>query len=150
MTENRKTQLWHIVQSLPVTLDERMHYISVFMQFSEASEENDACFPVAMFHDLVEDGYISMEELAKKARLTAEQVAALEAITRKQGERYFDYIERVKKNEIARKVKLADLTHNIGRCAYDLPNRWGLIRRYAKAYGILIGDWKEKEARGEE
>lgn len=94
---------------------------------------------------MVEDGYATFEELQQRFDLDAEQMAALDAITRRQGEKYFDYIERVKQNEMAKTVKLADLQDNINRCAKDLPNRWGLIRRYAKAYGILIGEWKENE-----
>lgn len=99
---------------------------------------------VALLHDMVEDGYATFEELQKRFKLDSEQMAALDAITRRQGERYFDYIKRCKQNKMAKTVKLADLQHNIFRCANDLPNRWGLIRRYAKAYGILIDEWKEQ------
>lgn len=98
---------------------------------------------VALLHDVVEDGYATFEELQQRFDLDAEQMAALDAITRRQGEQYFDYIKRVKQNEMAKTVKLADLQHNISRCANDLLNRWGLIRRYAKAYGILVDEWKE-------
>lgn len=99
---------------------------------------------VAFLHDVVEDGYATFEELRQRFDLDDEQMAALDAITRRQGEKYFDYIYRVKQNDMARIVKLADLQHNITRCANDLPNRWGLLRRYAKAYGILIDEWKEQ------
>ena len=144
MTDNRKHQLWKIATDLPaVSVDEQMHYVSTAAAFSESTEENDKCFPVALFHDLIEDKYIGMDELAQRAHLDEEQIAALDAITRRPAERYFDYIARVKQNEIARKVKLADLSDNIKRCAFDLPTRWGLIRRYAKAYGILTDQWKE-------
>lgn len=102
-------------------------------------------FCIALLHDIVEDGYATFEELQKRFDLDAEQMAALDAITRRQGERYFDYIARCKQNEMAKTVKLADLQDNIRRCAKDLPNRWGLIRRYAKAYGILIDEWKEEK-----
>lgn len=102
---------------------------------------------VALLHDIVEDGYATFEELQQCFNLNDEQVAALDAVTRRQGEKYFDYIQRVKQNEMATTVKLADLQHNIYRCANDLRNRWGLLRRYAKAYGILIGEWKENDTR---
>lgn len=99
---------------------------------------------VAFIHDVVEDGYATFEEVQQRFNLNDEQMAALDAITRRQGEKYFDYIARVKQNEMATTVKLADLQHNITRCINDLPNRWGLIRRYAKAYGILIDKWRDK------
>ncbi|MDW0873148.1 hypothetical protein P2J40_14070, partial [Mannheimia haemolytica] len=44
---------------------------------------------------------------------------AVEAITKKQGESYFCYLDRVKSNPIAKVVKLADLTHNL--CLERLP-----------------------------
>ena len=105
---------------------------------------NSKAYTIALLHDMVEDDYATFEELQQRFDLDAEQMAALDAITRRQGEQYFDYIKRVKQNEMAKTVKLADLQHNISRCANDLPNRWGLVRRYGKAYGMLIGEWKEK------
>lgn len=98
---------------------------------------------VAFLHDVVEDGYSTFEELQQRFDLDNEQMAALDAITRRQGEKYFDYIQRVRRNEMAKTVKLADLQHNIFRCSNDLQNRWGLLRRYAKAYGILIDEWRD-------
>ena len=94
MTDQRKTQLFNIVSGLPITGDEISHYLGVASAFTSSSDENDQCLPVALFHDLVEDKYISMDELAKKARLNQEQIAALDAITRRPEERYFDYIAR--------------------------------------------------------
>lgn len=119
-------------------LDEYEHACTV----AGKCKDNERTCMVALLHDIVEDGYASFEELQQRFDLDNEQMAALDAITRQQGERYFDYIERVKQNEMAKTVKLADLQHNINRCADDLPNRWGLIRRYAKAYGILIDEWE--------
>lgn len=123
---------------------EATHAYNVAMNTADINRENRyVC--VALLHDMVEDGYSTFEDLQKRFNLDAEQMAALDAITRRQGEQYFDYIKRCKQNEIAKIVKLADLQHNITRCVDDLPNRWGLIRRYAKAYGILIDEWKENE-----
>lgn len=119
-------------------LDEFLHACAVA---GKLKDDQKTCI-VALLHDMVEDGYSTFEELRKRFFLNDEQMAALDAITRRQGEKYFDYIQRVKQNEMAKTVKLADLQHNITRCANDLPNRWGLIRRYAKAYGILIDKWE--------
>lgn len=124
-----------------LSLDEFLHACAVAGKFKD---DQKTCI-VALLHDMVEDGYSTFEELRKRFFLNDEQMAALDAITRRQGEKYFDYIQRCKQNEMAKTVKLADLQHNITRCANDLPNRLGLIRRYAKAYGILIREWKENE-----
>lgn len=121
-------------------LDEYEHACTV----AGMCKDDERTCMVALLHDVVEDGYTTFEELRERFNLDPEQMAALDAITRRQGEQYFDYIQRVKQNEMAKTVKLADLQHNIIRCANDLPNRWGLIRRYAKAYGILIDEWKEQ------
>ena len=123
--------------------DEVTHAWRVAENTKEHSSD-DCIYVVALLHDVVEDGYASFEQLQKLYGLNAEQMSALDAITRRQGETYFDYIARCKQNEMAKIVKLADLQHNITRCANDLPNRWGLLRRYAKAYGILIDEWKEQ------
>lgn len=98
---------------------------------------------VALLHDFVEDEYATFEDVQQRFNLNDEQMAALNAITRREGEKYFDYIKRVKQNEMATTVKLADLQHNITRCVNDLPNRCELIRRYAKAYLILIDKWRD-------
>lgn len=62
---------------------------------------------------------------------------------RQVGERYFTYIKRCKQDESARQNKLAELTAEIHKCVEDLPNRWGDLCRYSKAYGILVGKWRE-------
>ena len=124
-----------------MSLDEYEHSCTVA---GICNDDERACM-VALLHDVVEGGYATFEELQQRFSLDDEQMKALDAITRRQGEKYFDYIDRVKQNEMAKTVKLADLQDNIRRCAWDLPNRWGLLRRYGKAYGILIGEWKENE-----
>ncbi len=121
---------------------EARHAYNVAMNTTEVCKDY-RWFCVALLHDIVEDGYATFEELQQRFDLDNEQMVALDAITRRQGEKYFDYIQRVKQNEMAKTVKLADLKDNITRCAKDLPNRWGLIRRYAKAYGILIDKWEQ-------
>jgi (p)ppGpp synthase/HD superfamily hydrolase len=123
---------------------EEVIHARIVAELTKEFSADDRIYTIALLHDVVEDGYASFEKLQKWFNLDAEQMSALDAITRRQGERYFDYIERCKQNEMAKTVKLADLQHNISRCANDLPNRWGLLRRYAKAYGMLIGEWKEK------
>ena len=121
---------------------ERDHARNVALNV-EGKWRDNRCRCVAYLHDMVEDDYASFEELQQRFNLDDEQMAALDAITRRQGERYFDYIDRCKQNEMAKTVKLADLQDNIRRCAEDLPNRCGLLRRYAKAFGRLIDEWKE-------
>jgi hypothetical protein len=78
-----------------------------------------------------------------KGRKMSTETEIIDALTRRPGERYFQYIKRLKNNENARIRKLAALEDEMKNCIEDLPNQWSQLCRYAKAYGILIGEWRE-------
>lgn len=66
---------------------------------------------VAWLHDSVEDAHYSINDIRQEfGDVIAE---AVDAITKRAGENYQSYLERVKSNSIARVVKLADLAHNL-------------------------------------
>jgi hypothetical protein len=69
-----------------------------------------------------------------------EIVEAIDAITRRCDESYNEYIRRVGKNEIARKVKLEDLKHNmdIGRLDEVSDEDEKRVYKYKKAYEKLL------------
>ena len=56
---------------------------------------------VAYLHDVIEDTELTLEDLCE-----------YDIITKKRGEDYQSYLNSVKKNKLARAVKLADLRHN--------------------------------------
>lgn len=66
---------------------------------------------VALLHDVVEDSNITINELSK--HFDEEVILAVDCITKKKGQNYQEYLTTVKDNKLARKVKIADLTHNI-------------------------------------
>ncbi|AMW17147.1 HD domain-containing protein [Glaesserella parasuis] len=66
---------------------------------------------VAWLHDSVEDTTISLAQI--KAEFGSVIANAIGAITKRKDEPYETYLKRVKANDIARKVKIADLTHNM-------------------------------------
>lgn len=67
---------------------------------------------VAFLHDVVEDTDTCISDIEKE--FDSQFIApAVQAITRNKNEDYFDYIRRVKRNEIARQVKVADLIDNM-------------------------------------
>ncbi len=68
--------------------------------------------PAACLHDLVEDTHVTLDGLAAGGFCTA-TLAAVDALTRRDGESYRDYIDRLATNAIARAVKLADLRDNL-------------------------------------
>jgi predicted 2-oxoglutarate/Fe(II)-dependent dioxygenase YbiX len=69
----------------------------------------------------------------------------LDVLTRRPGERYFSWIKRLKQNEEARYTKLLELDRDIRFFAEKPSVHWSELCRCAKAYGILIGEWRESK-----
>lgn len=67
---------------------------------------------VALLHDVVEDSSITLEVIESYG-FSDRVLKALKVITKCKGEDYEDYINRVKQDPIACKVKIADLKHNM-------------------------------------
>ena len=65
---------------------------------------------VALLHDVVEDTSVSFEML--ESDFSSNIIDALKLLTHDEDIPYMDYIKNIKSNDIARKVKLADLRHN--------------------------------------
>ena len=94
---------------------------------------------VALLHDVVEDTDMSLEYLS--GIFDTEIINPIDAITRRDNEKYFDYIKRVKQNNIARKVKIVDVKHNMQQDRFDLiqsdKSYLSLLERYSNALRIL-------------
>lgn len=115
-------------------------YIFHPIHLAEQMDDEISCC-VALLHDVVEDTDITMEELSRE--FPPEVIDAVKLLTHDDTTPYFDYVRAIKANPIARKVKLADLTHNSdqSRCVgSDLPEEklafWK--EKYAKATKILM------------
>lgn len=67
---------------------------------------------VGVLHDILEDTDITRNDLLNYG-FSEEIVIAVEILTKPKNQKYMDYIENIKSNTIARKVKLIDLKHNI-------------------------------------
>lgn len=93
---------------------------------------------VALLHDVVEDTDTDLGELSEFGPRVLD---ALDAITRRPGEDYFDYILRVKENPIARAVKIEDLRHNMRMDRIPDPTErdFARVNKYHTALGILAG-----------
>lgn len=65
---------------------------------------------VALLHDVVEDTDITLADLSKFFEPVI--IEAVDAITKQNGISYDAYLSRVKKNPLAREVKIQDLMHN--------------------------------------
>lgn len=84
-----------------------LHPVSLMLQFHDL----DAMI-VAVLHDTVEDSALTLGDL-KKEGFSDTVVAAIDALTRREDESYDDFISRLASNPLARRVKLADLEHNM-------------------------------------
>lgn len=65
---------------------------------------------VGWLHDTVEDTPTTLQDI--EDHFGPETAAAVDAISRRDGESWSDYIERVAANPVARQVKISDLIDN--------------------------------------
>jgi (p)ppGpp synthase/HD superfamily hydrolase len=89
---------------------------------------------VAVLHDVVEDCGVTLETLRRKG-LPEEEVVAVEALTKVEGEDYDAFIERAGENALAWKVKLADLADNSDRSRFRVisPEDEARFAKYRRA-----------------
>lgn len=93
---------------------------------------------VGWLHDTVEDTGISLEEL--EARFGRETAAAVDAVSRREGEPWEDYLARVKANPMARQVKISDLidNSNLSRIPHITMKDVKRQEKYNKALQFLM------------
>lgn len=78
---------------------------------------------VAVLHDVIEDTNITLENL-KQEGFSEEILTALTCITKKEGEEYQNFINRVSKNRLATKVKIQDLLDNLDETRLNNKKHW--------------------------
>ena len=66
---------------------------------------------LALLHDIVEDTDVSFQDL-KKMKFSSDVLKSVYVITKNKNQDYFEYLEKIKQNKIARAVKIQDLKHN--------------------------------------
>ena len=98
--------------------------------------EDEVC--VALLHDVVEDTDMTFEDLAREG-FGENVIGALKLLTHSDGTPYFEYIRAIKKNPLAKAVKLADLKHNGTRARMNVIADWDEKRyqKYEQAIRIL-------------
>ena len=108
----------------------------------------DDYFVVGLLHDAIEDavkhneGQRFQEEIKNLIKTTFNQevVAAINAMTKLPEDDYFeDYLPRVKKNIIAKEVKIADSSHNLSK-AHLLDNEPELQAKLRKKYIKVLNE----------
>ncbi len=93
----------------------------------------------ALLHDVLEDTDRTMEDLAVEGFPKA-VLNALALLTHDPQVPYMDYVANIKKDPIARAVKLADLTHNSDLTRLDHVTKKDLdrVKKYQKAKALLL------------
>lgn len=93
---------------------------------------------VGWLHDVVEDSEWTLEDLFAEG-IWSEVIEGVDAITKRTGESYESYLDRVKANPLALVVKLADLTHNmdLSRIAIPTEKDFARIEKYRWAVDYL-------------
>lgn len=92
----------------------------------------------AVLHDVMEDSDITETDLIKIG-FGEDIITALKLLTREEGQDYFDYVRALKKNSIAKAVKLADLKDNMDMSRIKEPTERDFLRleKYKKAKVLL-------------
>lgn len=93
---------------------------------------------VAVLHDVLEDTDTTLSDLAR-AGFPLKILAALLALSRRDGERYEDFVIRLGGDPLARQVKLADLADNsdLSRIPSPGPADHARLIRYRDASAYL-------------
>lgn len=97
---------------------------------------------VAALHDVIEDTHLSLDDL-QRAGYGERIIAAVDCLTRREGEPYEEYIARLSADPLARAVKLLDLADNLANSARlpSTPEVRERIARYEWARArILAGE----------
>lgn len=115
-----------------------LHCLRVMLSFTDPRLQI-----VGLMHDIIEDTPTSLDELTQLG-FGAEVVEAIGLLTRNSEISYADYIVRLKSNDIARQVKLADLRDNsdVRRSLYRASRPSQDLKqagRYMVSYQFLEG-----------
>ena len=96
---------------------------------------------VALLHDVVEDTGVTIDDI-RNMGFAEDVVVAIELMTHDPKVPYMEYVSEIKKNPIAKAVKLADLRHNGDMSRLDTVTAYDEKRaeKYTAAIRLLEED----------
>lgn len=106
---------------------------------------------VAWLHDTVEDSSATIEDIRS---IFGDEIAdAVELLTHDRSVPYLDYIKQLAANPLARRIKMADLFHNMDESRFEgreIPKRlvWKRAHCYLPAFDYLEQVCREEGQRG--
>ena len=111
---------------------------------SRVSELGESYEIVGLLHDAIEDAHndLAREEVRNliNSNFNSEIIEAINAMTKNENEDYFlEYLPRLKKNNIALKVKIADSSHNLSK-AYLFDDEPEVANELRKKYIAVLNE----------
>ncbi|ELC8460400.1 HD domain-containing protein [Clostridium perfringens] len=96
---------------------------------------------VGVLHDILEDTDITRNDLLN-CGFSEEIIHSVEVLTKSKNQEYMEYIEKIKGDNVARKIKLIDLKHNtdLTRLSEISDNDLKRTMKYFQAYKSL-SEW---------
>lgn len=103
---------------------------------------SDAEKIVAVLHDVVEDSDWTLARLSSEG-FPAEIVHAIDCVTKREGESYEDFVKRSASDDLARRIKIADLEDNMDfRRLNDVtPEDTERLSKYLRAWKYLTASF---------
>ena len=111
----------------------------VFHPFHLAEQMTDeTTTAVALLHDVIEDTDYTLDDI-RALGFTSEVLEAVALMTHAPDVDYMEYVKEIKKNPVARAVKLADLKHNSDMSRLDTVTPYDITRaeKYKRAIALL-------------
>ena len=110
------------------------------LHVAESMETEDECV-VALLHDVLEDTEMRVMDLLQWG-ITERQIKTLKLLCHDESVPYLEYIQKLRTDPIAVKVKIADLRHNadLTRLAEATEEDWKRVEKYKQALQLLQAD----------
>lgn len=108
-----------------------LHPLRLMLGFDSMSEQI-----VAVLHDVIEDTEVTLDSL-RALGFEPDVVGAIDALTRRKGETYESFIDRVLENPLATRIKIRDLRDNMDLSRLSHLDKDDL-RRIAKYHHALM------------
>ncbi len=107
-----------------------LHSLRVMLRMTSEAE-----MIAAVLHDIVEDTYWTTADLRKEG-FAEEILEVVDCLTRRKKESYEEFIERVERTPVARKIKLADLEDNMDMRRISEPTEkdWQRLKKYHRTW----------------
>lgn len=87
-------------------------------------------------HDLVGDTWVTLP-LLRELDFKQHLVQTIDSVTRREGGRYFDFVDQASLDLLGVRVKIKDNSHNRHQCHELNAEAEGIERRYKRAFVVL-------------